>query len=91
MLPVDNLPRIIVINLLVTVMSYVDTFVWRKGVYQFLSLLTILEGIVIDYNLHFQVIFCEYTHTYKTTTNTTKSRTVGSMTLGPTGSLQYGV
>ena len=91
MLPFKTLPRIMIIHLLVTVMFYINAFVWRKGVSQFLSPLTILEGIVIDYNLHFQVIFGEYAHTYETTTNTTKSRTVGAMALGPTGNLQGGV
>ena len=74
MLPFDVLPRIMIIHLLVTVMFYINAFVWRKGVSQFLSPLTILEGIVIDYNLHFQVIFGEYAHTYENTSNTPKSR-----------------
>ena len=72
-------------------MFYINAFVWRKGVSQFLSPLTILEGIVLDYNLHFQVIFGEYAHTYESTTNTAKSRTVGAIALGPTGNLQGGV
>ena len=46
---------------------------------------------MLDYNLHFQVIFGEYAHTYEATTNTTKSRTVGALALGPTGNLQGGV
>ena len=91
MLPFDTLPRIMVTHLLVTVMFYINAFVWRKGVSQFLSPLTILEGVVLDYNLHFQVIFGEYAHTYEATTNTTKSRTVGALALGPTGNLQGGV
>ena len=91
MLPFRKLPRIMIIHLLVTVMLYTNAFVWRKCVSQFLSPLTILEGIVLDYNLHFQVIFGEYTHTYEAITNTTKSRTVGAIVLGPIGNLQGGV
>jgi hypothetical protein len=91
MLPFDTLPRMVVIHLLITVMFYINAFVWRKGVSQYLSPLTILEGIVLDYNLHFQVIFGEYAHTYEDTTNTMKSRTVGSIALGPNGNLQGGV
>ena len=73
MLPFQKLPRIMIIHLLVTVMFYINAFVWRKGVSQFLSPLTILEGIVIDYNLHFQVVFGEYAHTYESTTNTIRN------------------
>jgi hypothetical protein len=91
MLPFDDLPRIVVIHLLKTVMFYINAFIWKKGVSPFLSPMTILEGVVLDYNLHFQVIFGEYLHTYEVTTNTMKSRTVGAIALGPTGNLQGGI
>ena len=91
MLPFEDLPRIVVIHLLKTVMFYINAFIWKKGVSPFLSPMTILEGVVLDYNLHFQVIFGEYVHTYEVTTNTMKSRTVGSIALGPTGNLQGGI
>ena len=63
---------------------------YEKGVSQFSSPLTILEGIVVDYNLHFRVIFGEYAHTYDTTANTTTSHTVDATSLGFTGDLQSG-
>jgi hypothetical protein len=91
MLPFDNIPRIVIIHLLKTVMFYINAFVWKKGVSPFLSPMTILEGVVLDYNHHFQVIFGEYAHTYELTTNTMKRRTVGAIALGPTGNLQGGV
>jgi hypothetical protein len=91
MLPFDVLPRIMVVDLLTTVMFYINVFVWKQGVSQYLSPLTILDGVVLDYNLHFQVIFGEYAHTYDDTTNTMKSRTVGAIALGPNGNLQGGV
>ena len=91
MLPFDVLPRIMVIHLLTTVMFYINAFVWRKGVSQYLTPLTILEGVVLDYNLHFQVIFGEYVDTYDETTNTMKSRTVTAIALGPNGNLQGGI
>ena len=62
----------------------------EKGFSQFLSPLTIFEGIVLEYNLHFQVIFGEYAHTYESKTNTTKSHTIGAIALYPTGNLQGG-
>jgi hypothetical protein len=72
-------------------MFYINAFIWKKGVSPFLSPLTILEGVVLDYNLHFQVIFGEYAHTYEVTTNDMKRRTVGAIALGPTGNLQGGI
>ena len=60
----------------------------RKSVSQFLIIFKKLEVVVFDYNLHFQVIFGENTHTYETTT---KSHTVGTLELGLTDNLQSGV
>jgi hypothetical protein len=91
MIPFDDMPRIMVIHLLITVMFYINAFIWKKGVSPFLSPLTILEGVVLDYNLHFQVIFGEYAQTYEVTTNDMKRRTVGAIALGPTGNLQGGI
>jgi hypothetical protein len=91
MMPFDDIPRIVIIHLLITVMFYINAFVWKKGVSPFLSPMTILEGVVLDYNLHFQVIFGEYAHTYEETTNNMKRRTVGAVALGPTGNLQGGI
>ncbi|OEU17119.1 hypothetical protein FRACYDRAFT_237529 [Fragilariopsis cylindrus CCMP1102] len=91
MLPFEDLPRIVVIHLLKTTMFYINAFVWKKGVSPFLSPMTILEGVVLDYNLHFQVIFGEYIQTYECTTNTMERRTVCSIALGPTGNLQGGI
>ena len=60
----------------------------EMGVSQFLNPLLILEETVLDYNLYSQSISREYAYTYKSTTNTTKSQTVGTIALGLTGNLQ---
>ena len=80
-----------VIHLVLTVTFYVNTFVWKCGVSQILPPVKNLEGIALDYNLHFQVIFGEYVHMYNSTDNTMKSRTTGAIALGPSGNLQGGV
>ena len=74
-----------------TVTFYVNAFVWQEGVSPTLPPVTIVEGLVVDYNKHFHVIFGEYMHTYKGTDNTMKNRTVGALALGPSGNLQSGV
>ena len=60
----------------------------EMGVSQFSNPQLILEGTVLDYNLYPQSITWEYAYTYKTTTNTTKSQTVGTIALGLTDNLQ---
>ena len=60
----------------------------EMGVSQFLNPLLILEETVLDYNLYSQSISREYAYTYKSTTNTTQSQTVGTIALGLTGNLQ---
>ena len=80
-----------VIYLVLTVTFYVNTFVSQHGVSQNLPPVTNLEGIALDNNLHFQVIFDEYTHVYDRTDNTMKARTTGAIALGPSGILQGGV
>ena len=74
-----------------TVTFYVNAFVWQEGVSPILPPVTIVEGLVVDYNKHFHVIFGEYMHTYEGTDNTMKNRTVGALALGPSGNLQGGV
>ena len=56
-----------VIHLMTTVNFYVNAFVWRRGVSQVLPPVTIVEGLVVDFNKHFHVIFGEYMHTYEGT------------------------
>ena len=88
---ITALPKMSVIHLMITIHFYVNDFVWREGVSPVLSPVTIVEGLVVDYNKHFHVIFGEYIHTYEGTDNTMKLCTVGSLALGPFGNLQGGV
>ena len=60
MQPHDSLPRMMVVHLLITVVFYINAFAWYSGVSQILSPLAIVEGISVDYNLHFRVIFGEF-------------------------------
>ena len=91
MLPYGRLPRMMVIHMLKTVVFYINAFVWRQGVSQFLPPVTIIEGIALDFNLHFPLIYGEYVHTYEGTDNSMNKRTVGSVALKPSGNLQGGV
>ena len=57
--------REIVVELCVVVMFYVNTFMRIKIISSIQSLLTIIEGTVLDYTLHFKVIYGEFFQTYK--------------------------
>jgi hypothetical protein len=91
MLPFKKIPRIMIVKLVETVKFYVNGSVLKSGVLQHLSPMNIVEGVTLDYNKHFQVIFGEYAQVFKGTDNTMKERTVGAKAVGPTGNLQGGV
>ena len=62
--PHDSLPRMMVVHLLITVIFYINVFVWRSGASKALSPLAIVEGVSVDCNLHFKVIFGEFVQTH---------------------------
>jgi len=91
MLPFDTLPRMMVVQLMNTVVFYLNAFVWRKGVSNVLLPVTIIEGTVIDYYKHFHVVFGEFVQTFKGSDNTMNKLTIDAIALGPNGNLQGGI
>jgi hypothetical protein len=91
MLLFTRIPKKMLVATVTTNVFYINAFPWPQGVSQELSPYTIIEGVILDYDLHFQVIFGEYAQTYEGTDNTNKERTVGAIALGPSGNLQGGV
>ena len=66
MLPfLPYLPRMMVIHMLMTVVFYMNAFVWDQGVSEHLPPVTLIEGLVLDYWKHFHVIPGEYVHTFE--------------------------
>ena len=57
----DYLPRMMVVHLMKKIVFYVNAFVWKRGVSQIMPPLTIVECAILDYALHFRVIFGEHT------------------------------
>ena len=64
-----------------------NAFIWSSGVSQILSPLTIVERVVLDYNLYFKVIFGKFVQTYKGTDNSMTYRMIDTIALGPNGNL----
>ena len=81
-----------VVHLMITVNFYMNALVWRKGVSQILlHPMTIVKGLLSDFNKHFHVLFGKYGNMYEGTTNTMELRSVGALALGPSGNTQGGV
>ena len=89
-LPFKNLLRMIAVHLIKMVIFCINTFAWLKGASQILLLLSIAEGMVLDFNSHFRIIFGEFVQTCEGSANTMKKRMIDAITLGPNGNLQGG-
>ena len=87
-LPFNYLPRMMVVQLILTVVFYVNALVQKKGVSQVLLRLTIAEWIFLDFNLHFYVIFGKFLQIYEDTNNAIESRTINTIALGTHSNLQ---
>ena len=86
--PFRHLHRMTVIQLTKTVVFYVNAFVWKRSVSQIIAPLTIVEGVVLDYNLHFHVIFGKNVQTFEGINNTMEPHIVDAVALGPAVNLQ---
>ena len=86
--PFDYVPRIAVVQLVITVVFYVSAFIWIYSLSKILQPITIIEGIILDYNLHFKVIFGEFIQTFEGTDNTISQRAADAIALGPAMNLQ---
>ena len=51
-----------VVQLLKTVVFYINAFVLQKDASVELPPLSVIEGMVLGYNLHFRVFFGEFVH-----------------------------
>ena len=87
MAPFDSLPRMMIMQLMVKVKFYVNSFAWLKGVSKALPPLTIVEGLALDCNLHFRFTCGEHVQTYEGTRNDIVERTVDALALGPNSNM----
>ena len=72
-------------------MFYLNAFPHKDGVSKDLSPYTIVQGKVVDYNLHCKVAFGSYAQTRNLTTNDMRARTTGTIAMGPSTNFQGGV
>ena len=64
---------------------------WKRDVSQIISPLTIVEGLSLDYNLHFRLIYGEFVQTFEGSNNTMEPHTVDAVGLRATRNLQGGL
>ena len=88
---IHTVPKQMIMQLMRTVVFYVNAFVWRKGVSQILPPVTIVEGLKMHFKKHFHVIYGEYMMTFEGTTNGMDSRTTGVLAMGPSTNVQGGI
>ena len=88
MFPFRHLPRMTVLQFMKILIFYVNAFVWNRIIYQIITPLTIVEGVVLAYNPHFRVIFGEHVQTLEGINKNMDTRTVNDFGLGPSVNLQ---
>ena len=91
MTPFTKIPRRMVIGLIRNVIFYLNAFPHEDGVSADLSPYTIINGKIVDYNLHCRIPFGTYAQTRNPTENTMRSRTTGAIAMGPSSNYQGGV
>ena len=91
MTPFTKMPRHMVIGPICNVVFYLNDFPHEDGVSADLSPYIIVNGKVVDYNLHCRIPFGTYAHTRNPTDNTMRLRTTDVIAMGPSSNYQGGV
>ena len=68
-----------------TVEFCINSFVWKKCLSIFLPPLSIAEGMVLDWNLYFRVIFGEFAQNYEGEKSDMTPSTADEIALGSSG------
>ena len=80
-----------IMQLMQTVVFYINSFIWRKGVSQILPPVIIAEGLKMNFKKHYPAIYGEYMLTFEGMTNGMDSRTTGALAMGPSTNIQGGI
>ena len=90
-LPFEVLTRLLLVEMVNNCVLWLNMFP-AKGVITNASPRNLMTGIKLDYNKHFRLQFGSYVqvHDEPSLTNSSNTRTIGAITLGPTGNLQGG-
>jgi hypothetical protein len=89
--PFGKLPTLMIIHVAVFSVMWLNFFPTQGGISPTLSPQAILTGIRVDHNKHCRIPFGGYAQVHAKptpTNNAMESRTVGGVSLGPTGNIQ---
>jgi hypothetical protein len=86
--PIEHYPPRMIIEMVFLSIFWLNAFPHQLGALQTLSLRTIITGLHIDYTKHCRVIFGQYAQTHKKHDNSMEARTIGAISLPPTGNEQ---
>jgi len=87
-LPFNSLPHRLIVEMVYNVVFWLNAFPHADGVHDVMSTHTILTGLQIDHAKHCQLEFRSYTQVHEAHNNSLNARTVGAITLRPTGNAQ---
>ena len=80
-----------VIELIKNIVFCINNFVYLKGILLISSPISIVECIVLDFNLHFHLIYSKFIQTDKGIRNNMSPRTINTIVLELDGNLQGGI
>ena len=90
-LPFEVLPRLLLVEMVNNCALWINMFPAKGGIPN-VSPRTLMTGIKLDYSKHCSFLSRSYVQVYDkpSPTNSPTARTVGAITLGPTGNLRGG-
>ena len=89
-LPFKQMPSRVIVEMVYAANLWLNMFPHPNGISQTMSPRTILTGHCIEYSTHCQLEFGEYVQTHEEHDNSMQPRTIGALSLRPTGNIQGG-
>ena len=90
MLPFKQMPSRLIIEMVYAANLWLNMFPHANGISQTMSPRAIVTGHRIEYATHCQLEFGEYVQTHEEHDNSMQPRTIGALSLRPTGNVQGG-
>ena len=81
-------PHRLIVEMVYNVFLWLNSFPYKDGVHDYISLRTIITGLWIDHNKHCKLEFGSYVHVHEEHDNSLMPCTTGAISLHPTGNSQ---
>ena len=90
MLPFTQMPQSLIIEMVYAANYWLNMFPKADGISDMLCPHALVTGMSADYNCHCHLEFGDYVQTHEQHDNSMNPRTIGAITLHPTGNTQGG-